>query len=105
MLSLVGLLHLTQYVVQETELSATDRWVINGQKEACSLALSQLESALANLRSRRLTLEDVAGIKDKFQDQVAKLSSFLDILHRCVDFPLLLELSSFVWSAVCKAIL
>lgn len=72
---------MTHDAIQENELSAADRWVINSQKETINVAFEQLEATLTGLRSGRLGLEMLASMEDKLIAQSNQLSSFLDILQ------------------------
>ncbi|KAH7355015.1 hypothetical protein BKA65DRAFT_497483 [Rhexocercosporidium sp. MPI-PUGE-AT-0058] len=80
-LSLIGMLRLTHDATQDAQLSATDQWVINSQKGACSLVFEQLQGFIYGLRSQRLGFEGVGAIETKILDQTGQLSSFLEVLQ------------------------
>ncbi|KAG4443173.1 hypothetical protein IFR05_001315 [Cadophora sp. M221] len=79
--SMIAVLRLAQDAIQDTQLSATDQWVMNGQKDASNLVLDQLEGFIYGLRAQQLGFDGVASVERKILDQVGQLSSFLEVLH------------------------
>lgn len=75
------MLRLTHDAIQDIQLSATDQWVINGQKDASNLVLEQLEGFIYGLRAQQLGFDGVAAVERKILDQVGQLSSLLEVLH------------------------
>ncbi|KAH6723217.1 hypothetical protein BKA61DRAFT_586017 [Leptodontidium sp. MPI-SDFR-AT-0119] len=79
--STIAVLRLTHDAIQDIQLSATDQWVINGQKDASNLVLEQLEGFIYGLRAQQLGFDGVAAVERKILDQVGQLSSLLEVLH------------------------
>ncbi|KAJ5042403.1 uncharacterized protein L3040_004952 [Drepanopeziza brunnea f. sp. 'multigermtubi'] len=79
----VDILRMAHDAIQENvnQLSASDRWLINSQKEAISMAFDQLETAFAGLRSGQQGIATIATMEGKFMAQSNQLSSFLELLQ------------------------
>ncbi|KAI9053080.1 hypothetical protein LZ554_003349 [Drepanopeziza brunnea f. sp. 'monogermtubi'] len=79
----VDILRMAHDAIQENvnQLSASDRWLINSQKEAISMAFDQLETAFAGLRSGQQGIGTIATMEGKFMAQSNQLSSFLELLQ------------------------
>ncbi|KAL2070718.1 hypothetical protein VTL71DRAFT_13744 [Oculimacula yallundae] len=80
-LSIIGVLRLTNDAIQESKLSATEQWVIKGQKTEYSSVFDQLEIFIYCLRSRQSGYDGASAIETKILDLVDQNFSFLEVLQ------------------------
>ncbi|CZT45411.1 uncharacterized protein RSE6_05718 [Rhynchosporium secalis] len=81
LLSMIGVLRLTNDAIQGTQLSATEQWVVKGQKAEYSSIFEQIERFIYSLRSNRSNFDGASTIEDKILEQVEQLSAFLDVFQ------------------------
>lgn len=83
-LSMAGEMQLIHESVQDNDPPAADTRAFHELEIGCASILLELETAMADVRSRQGSLDRISPIESKLLDQTARLESFRLTLQRYV---------------------